>query len=382
MSIDDRTAASTQDSLGGHRRVGSQDRSAAEGSIFPQANSRSTPLVAAPAEDLSADPTAVIEPWPEDLSYDLRAAAATFNDVEHMRVASENRLRQFVRPREELDKDGKNRGFGWKITDPAVQRLANLVEGMLCSSDVLKELYGNKAAAKHAGCCTEHDALRNLTRALRAHPLGAWVRSDAQMGIGEKQGARLIGIIGDPYVRPELKMPDGSVEPMRVRTPYELHAYCGYGEDSSRPGRIQRRQRGQTANWSAEAKMRAHLIAEQCMKSGLSRKSGCERVDGDEFATHTEDCQCSRYRLIYDRERVRYADAVHEDECIRCGPSGKPAAAGTPLSLAHKKGRALRRVSKEILDDLWREARRIHEETPASGQSTRDAHASVAAGGD
>jgi hypothetical protein len=69
----------------------------------------------------------------------------------------------------------------------------------------------------------------------------------------------------------------------------------------------------------------------------------------------------SPYRETYDKTRVKYAEAVHEAPCTRCGPKGHPAAIGTPLSAGHQHARAMRAMSKEILRDLWREARRLHE---------------------
>lgn len=306
-----------------------------------------------------------LSPWPEVVRRDLAAAADSLFDVEKVRTASENRLRQFTRAAGEPDKDGELRGFGWDLRSPAVVAQATLVAAMLCDSAVAEQSLG-PGPKKTKGCCLEHDAERNLTRALRAHPLGPWVK--AQKGIGEKQGGRLIATIDDPYLRPEMKLPDGTWESARARTVSELRAYFGYGEDKTNPGHIQKRQRGQRANWSAAGKMRAYLVAEKCMQSGLDKRYGCERAEGDDFATHTPECGCSPYRVIYDRERVRYAEAVHAEECVRCGPSGRPAQPGSPLSLAHKKARALRRVAKEIIDDMWREARRIHLETPVSGQ--------------
>ena len=71
-------------------------------------------------------------------------------------------------------------------------------------------------------------------------------------------------------------------------------------------------------------------------------------------------CPASPYRAVYDDTRAKYADATHQHPCARCGPKGKPAQPGTPLSDGHKHARALRNVAKEILKDLWREARRIH----------------------
>lgn len=372
--------APTTDSPGGQSTPDTQGPSAAGGSTSPQATFASTPMRAAPAGSLSPEPphTQAVIPWDPDLSFDVAACADALDAIEETRKASENRLRQFVRPKDKPDKDGKCRGLGWSLaTHAPVKELVTQILGMCCHSTVALAILDDKPPRKHLGCCLEHDAERNLTRALRAHPLGKWVK--AQKGIGEKQGGRLVATIGDPYVRPELKTADGGIEPMRVRTLAELRAYCGFGEDKARPGRIQKRRRGQHANWNAAAKSRAYLVAEKCMVSGFDKKHGCERVEGDDFATHTAECQCSPYRLIYDRERVRYADAVHREECLQCGPAGRPAQPGSPLSLGHKKGRALRRTAKEILEDLWREAERIHRETPG-GHAAPGTHTAPAAG--
>jgi hypothetical protein len=327
----------------------------------------------------------VLSPWPEKPNRDLAAAADTLHDIERLRTASENRLRQFVRGTDKEDKDGGKRGYGWDLRSPAVVAMATLVASMLCDSDVIVPILGK--APKRKGCCLEHDAERNLNRALRVHPLGPWVK--AQKGVGEKQGGRLVGVIGDPYMRPALKLPDGSWDPERPRILAELRSWCGYGEDKTRRGHIQRRKRRKpgepaapAANWNHAAKMRAYLVAVSCMKSGLDKRGGCKRAEGDDFATHTQECQCSPYRIVYDRERIRYADAVHDEECPQCGPAGHPAQPGSPLSLSHKKQRALRRAAKEIIDDLWREARRIHLETPVSGQCPVGTQGTLAADGD
>ena len=55
-----------------------------------------------------------------------------------------------------------------------------------------------------------------------------------------------------------------------------------------------------------------------------------------------------------------YADAVHAAECKRCGPKGKPAQPGSPLSAAHQHARAIRLIAKAILRDLWTESERLH----------------------
>ena len=124
----------------------------------------------------------------------LALAADILDDLERVRISNENRLRQLTR--DQADSDGIERGFGLDATHPDVARLAALVQ-----------MLGD----------AEHQATLNLQRIMRKHPLGPWVRNTK--GIGEKQGARLIAAIGDPYWN---TLHD------RPRTVSELWAYCGY----------------------------------------------------------------------------------------------------------------------------------------------------------
>lgn len=172
---------------------------------------------------------------------------------------------------------------------------------------------------------SERKATNELKRAVKAHPLGKWISS--QIGVGEKQAGRLLGALGDPATRF-----DSETGELVERTVSQLWSYCGYGD-----ARRQVRRRGERANWNATLKMRAYLIAESCMKQ-----------------------KASPYRAVYDEGRAKYADSVHASECKRCGPSGKPAQEGSPLSDGHKHARALRLVAKTFLRDLWEEARRVH----------------------
>ena len=324
----------------------------------------------------------------------LALAADILDDTEAVRIADENRLRQLTRTG--ADKDGVERGFGLDLTHPAVASLAAMVRTMKCDSQVLVDLTGERPGKKK-GCCLEHDAERNLARMVRNSPLYPWL--EAQKGVGEKQGARLLAAVGDPYIRPEMvrKDTDGeivSVEPARPRLVSELWAYCGMSvvkvpvsghrsdgthgataaggstspdghevgvthRDPARgeggdPGHrtvdtqhllagvAPRRQRGQRSNWDAKARMRVYLVAESCIKQADSP-----------------------YRKVYEEGRERYAEAVHAVECNRCGPKGKPAQPGSPLSAGHQHARAMRLVMKEILRCLWLEAKRIHEERAA-----------------
>lgn len=266
----------------------------------------------------------------------LALAAEMVDDLERTRIAAENRLRQLTR--DEPDSDGIMRGFA--LGDREAAPYAAMVEQL----------------AK-----VEHAAVLELQRRMRKHPLGPWVK--AQVGIGEKQAARLIAAIGDPYWNDLHERP---------RTVSELWAFAGYhvvpagqrppdtqsgpaggarlGSDTGHftfgtqpvdAGVAAARRRGQRANWSATAKMRTFLIAESCIKQ-----------------------RHSPYRAVYDTGREKYAEALHPAPCVRCGPAGKPAAAGSPLSDGHKHARALRLVAKAILRDLWAAARDLHEVAP------------------
>lgn len=293
----------------------------------------------------------------------LALAADVLDDLERVRIANENRLRQLTFT---VD-DG---GFGLTLDHPDVARLAALIEGL----------------AK-----AEHDAELQLKRTVRRHPLGPWVKQ--ARGVGEKQAARLLAAIGDPYWNDLHNRP---------RTVSELWAYCGYHvirtghgyhdtqeyvagsvqppaghaaletqapdasgiQPGSNPdhltgaaheatvGVAAARARGQRANWSATAKMRAYLVAASIVKAG------------------------GPYREVYDAGRAKYADAVHQVDCKRCGPAGKPALVGSQLSAGHQHARALRLVAKEVLKDLWREAKSLHE--LHDGQAGPEAHGSGA----
>ena len=232
----------------------------------------------------------------------LGILADVLDDLETVRIANENRVRQLTRT--EADSDGEERGHGLTLDNPMVKKLVTSVEALAQA---------------------EHEATLNLQRAMRAHPLGPWVKSQA--GVGEKQAARLLATIGDPFWN---DLHD------RPRTVSELWAFAGYAVHD---GHAQARRRGERSNWSADAKMRTYLIAVSCVKQSAEK---------------------SKYRRVYDEGRAKYADAVHPHDCKRCGPAGKPALAGSPLSAGHQHNRAIRLISKELLKDLWIASRDLY----------------------
>lgn len=230
----------------------------------------------------------------------LALQADILDDLERTRIANENRLRQLTRSA--VDSDGEERGFGLDASHPDVARTQGLVDAL---------------------AALEHSATLNLQRALRSHPLGPWVR--AQRGVGEKQAARLLAAIGDPYWN---DLHD------RPRTVSELWAYSGYHVVD---GTAAKRRKGVKSNWSSDAKMRVFLISESIVKAG------------------------GPWRKIYDDRKADTEGRVHVAPCVRCGPSGKPAQPGSEWSKGHRHADALRVLSKELLKGLWLEARRLHE---------------------
>lgn len=252
---------------------------------------RSANLSPEPSKRALADPT-------------LALAADVVDDLERVKIANQNRLRALTRDVE--DSDGEMRGFGLDESHPAVAQLAALVTMI-------------EAA--------EAEAVKNLQRAMRKHPLGPWVK--AQKGVGEKQAARLLAKIGDPYINSATGQP---------RTVSALWAYCGLHVID---GESARRRKGQQANWSTLAKTRAWLIIQSAMKQ---LDATCKTDTG--IAEHVDGCKCSPYRIVIDQRRKRTAE-THPD--------------WTP---GHSLNDAQRVASKALLRDLWIESRRIHQENP------------------
>lgn len=175
----------------------------------------------------------------------------------------------------------------------------------------------------------EHAAELELVRAWRLHPLAAWCKQVP--GAGEKTVARLIAEIGDPADRPN---------------PAKLWAYCGLG-DPTRQRRKGMSQGELFALGNPAAKKRCWLIGEAFVRTNRGV-----------------------YRDAYDAARERYADRVHVVACVRCGPSGHPAPAGSPWSLKHQHEAAKRFAVKLFLRDLWIAAR----------HAAHAAHANIAGG--
>lgn len=254
---------------------------------------------------------------PEDTSYALLLVyGEILDDLEKTRLANENRLRALTLVK------------GITHTTTNVK-----LEGLIAGLQTL-----------------EHDATLEFCRIVRAHPLGPWIRST--VGVGEKQGGRLLAVIGNP-----LSYTDPSTGTLVPRTVSKLWAYCGlHVIDGTAP----RKQRGQPMNWNNKARSRAWLIAQSCIRQGAA----------------------SPYHSVYTASRERSSIAVHNAPCIQCGTKGKPAEPGTSLRPGHQLARAMRAMSKQILKDLWIEAKRLETESSSNPltQGVNDSVSSLGAG--
>lgn len=246
------------------------------------------------------------------------------------------------------DKDGKDRSFHLDASDPHAVRQLNLWNG-------LEEV--------------EMDAVKALQMVVKQHPLGPWIK--VQRGLGEKQAGRLLAATGDPYWRSKIDytmtVTDGATGEETtsiVRTVPEgprrvgaLWAYAGLHvltppEDAAPEvtGVAARRRKGVRSNWSTEVKTRSYLCATSCLKQLVKP---CHKVEEDAegspvegyIVEHVGECRCSKYRVAYDERRTRTAVSWAGREGMTDG---------------HMHADGLRVSSKEILKELWREARRLH----------------------
>lgn len=267
----------------------------------------------------------------------LLLLASVLDDLESARIAASNRLRAFTAT------------LGVDPEQPEVVAMRLLVEETQA---------------------VEARVAAGLAKAMKAHPLGALV--ERTKGLGLRQAARLLSLIGNPAWHAVHQRP---------RRLGELRAYCGMHvvqaggagdghsgsdalSDCAVPGVAPRRRRGQRSNWSESARKRVWLIAAQGLKLRCKACTAASRAaadaDGAGWTPPPPTCTCERegyvLRRAYDDARAKYAAAVHAAPCERCGPAGSPAPAGSPLSASHQHGRALRIVGKAVLRMLWEES--------------------------
>lgn len=335
--------------------------------------------------------------------------------LEQQRIAQQNRVRTLTN---RWERDGVWYGLGLDKDDLRVQPLAQL-------RDDIWEL--------------EKVSIKQLERAMRSHYFGPWV--NRTVGVGLKQGARLVATIRDPStrenpgklwhycgmhvldvelevvqngtqdlifdVRPfltdheEPKLDDEFLDAAKDVLHLEGCIWCGKRSADTKDHVIPKsrgglddvtnmvpscnacnnekgnmlprewadkvatkigaqiieqaaqvpteiiavgvaptRRRGQKSDWNEDARKRLRMIADSCMKQIGPPKTKSR----------------SPYRDLYEYGRMKYDGQRHKIDCPRCGPKGKPAKRGSPLSDGHAHARAIRLVMKRILLDLWREA--------------------------
>lgn len=296
----------------------------------------------------------------------LRMASRELDEIESVRIGTDNRLFQLISDR--VDTDGQERGRGMLppgICEPddkdVVKKLLKHTRQLVSGGVILPppgwDPYVWKLANLAAGIQqSEADATGQLEAELKKNPLWVWI--EAQKGVGAKQAARFLVAIGDPLARPQIIHDDGTEEPARKRKVSELLSLCGHGDPARRP-RKGMTQADAMALGNPEAKKRLRLIAMTCLKlDGKPDKNGRARAR-------------SPYRDVYEAARAEYATRIHKDECRNrkpywqapngCGTSAHPewGAPGTPWRDGHQLGSALRIVGKQFVKDLYREAERL-----------------------
>lgn len=268
----------------------------------------------------------LVTPFPNE---QLLIVADTLNDLEKVWLANSNRLGTLTRSTE--DSDGYVRGHGLPEDHPVVLTLGGIVDAL---NQLVKEVSSE------------------VEQAVKKHPLGPWIKSTR--GVGFKQGARMIAALsGDPYVNLLTGEP---------RTVSQLWRYCGLdvlpfdpeqsavqatidargtydgapqttvpghvrpdtqmiiaGDRPPGSGHAPKRTRGQKNTWNPDARMRAYLIGAKCVQVG------------------------GPYREVYDQRRAHTAVTRPE---------------WTP---GHSHNDGIRVASKAMLRDMWREAKRLHE---------------------
>jgi len=156
-------------------------------------------------------------------------------------------------------------------------------------------------------------------------------------GIGEHTVAKLLGYIGHPRIAFPFvwetdakgkKLAEPTMQEPFERTVAQLWSYCGVGDPS------RKRFKGMTQEdalrlGNPRAKKTLWLMAQGIIKANDSI-----------------------YRDVYNDSREKYADRKHMTDCVRCGPSGKPALVGSDMRDGHKHAIATRAIMKEVLRDL------------------------------
>lgn len=205
----------------------------------------------------------------------------------------------------------------------------------------------------------EHDLGLEMVRCYRAtvpESIRTWQQNAP--GVGEHGLARLLGATGHPlHAEPLYWTGEGSERQLVAGQPFDRTlgqwwSYCGYGDPSRRP-----RTKGITAQELAacgkpEAKKLTYLLSSGAVKAGIRKKE-----------------PITRFGVLYYEAKADYSDRGHSVDCVggyagtpvrfvkcKTGPGGAYAVAGDPFQPSHIDAIAYRKLSKEILRELWQAA--------------------------
>jgi hypothetical protein len=209
-------------------------------------------------------------------------------------------------------------------------RLRGGLQGPLIDADLFTGLLA-PASATEALC---KKALRTVLRRIELPELLAWQENTP--GIGDYQLARFLGHLGHPlWATPHHWEGTGSnrvlvADPPHRRSVAQLRQYCGHGAPA-------RRTKGMTFEQLASqgSPMLKKIVWGMVDSSIKNRRHG------------------SPYAALYDLVKSDLEGRTHTAECVRCGPSGRPAGPDTPWKPGHIHAHAMRVVGKQLLKDIW-----------------------------
>lgn len=227
--------------------------------------------------------------------------AKQLDDIEKQRKAAANRIRIFTQPVDVADEDGLCRGFGYPENHPAVMAAQNHLNGLIEAEKEFKKV---------------------LVKSFEKNSPLIKVVTDTY-GLGAPMVARLLGEIGDPYIKPsKIDIETGElIEPERVRRISELFSYCGLTPQA-------RKKAGQKVFYSPAAQSILWNMAEAVQKIPEGK---------------------SPLKDVWTHYKNHYSQRVDDK--------------GKPWNWTHVKLASHRKVGREILKLLYAEAQRVHTES-------------------
>lgn len=302
----------------------------------------------------------------------LRLASDSLDDIETLRIAVNNRYKQATGDQKKKDEDAPDRTLNLSEDDPLVQMLKKTLDDLKAS---------------------DSGATKELCRQIKGTIFGSWL--EAYPGLGAKSLARLLGPLGDPYLRTVIEYAEDDTERKKPlgkhyepRTLRQLWAYAGLATDEH--GQAKRRTKGMSqaesfALGNPMLRKRAFIISESIQKKGVSKtddliaeekaleeakeqarkaKKPLPKTPSGPYDLERRFPATSHGKVYLDR-REQTAERRHATRCVRCGTPGSPAEPGSLWKNSHQHADALRMIAKQVLKELWMLAREHHTGIPA-----------------